>query len=379
MEETDSQETDREMIAEAFDESEDPLADHEATFTALAVDPFELFLTDVLDERNPADDTRTAYSRLIQQWRDHMAQNGRHPACPNESHVRAFVEDALTIRENKPKTVRSKLNRLNYIYEFWQHDPVFPHTAEYNPFSLVLAKRDLSGDSKRKELPRLSFEDLSKIIKSVTHIRDKAILVIQLKLGLRASEVSNMQLQDVNIADSILQSTYSVLGSHDELKGRPNAVYIPASDERDQNKSRRSRVLPLDEELQALFRRYLYVRPDAEHDWIFYSKGTQRKLNRESVNTAWTDVFHPEYAETDEYRAITSHYGRHRFTTYWLVEQDVNRELVRYMRGDVVNFDDIGYEAIDSYIHTYYEDIEERYRQGIFTLNAVQWSIDQAL
>lgn len=45
--------------------------------------------------------------------------------------------------------------------------------------------------------------------------------------------------------------------------------------------------------------------------------------------------FHLECAETDRHRAVTSHYGRYRFTTCWTVEQEANRELVKYMRGDI--------------------------------------------
>ena len=88
------------------------------------------------------------------------------------------------------------------------------------------------------------------------------------------------------------------------------------------------------------------------------------------VNRVWTDAFHPKYAETDDHRAVTSHFGRHRFTTYWRVGQDLNRELVKYMRGDTPgsgNIEDRG--AIDHYIHTYYADIEPIYRENIYKLD----------
>jgi integrase/recombinase XerD len=80
----------------------------------------------------------------------------------------------------------------------------------------------------------------------------------------------------------------------------------------------------------------------------------------------WKNAFHPEYAETDEYKSVTSHFGRHRFSTWWRVQQDVNRELVKYMRGDKLGSD--SREAIDTYLHTLFEDIEELYRENIYRL-----------
>lgn len=99
------------------------------------------------------------------------------------------------------------------------------------------------------------------------------------------------------------------------------------------------------------------------------SSGSSRspQVTTNDINKVWKGAFHPEYAETDEYKAVTSHFGRHYFTTYWRVEQDVNRELVKYMRGDTAGTASIDdREAIDSYIHTYYEDIEPLYREEIF-------------
>lgn len=68
---------------------------------------------------------------------------------------------------------------------------------------------------------------------------------------------------------------------------------------------------------------------------------------------------------------MTSHYGRHRFTTYWQVDQPAYRVLVEYMLGDSVEGIEPGREAIDDHIHTYYEDIEDVYYTEIFDLDIV--------
>ncbi|MFC7081175.1 integrase [Halorussus caseinilyticus] len=64
---------------------------------------------------------------------------------------------------------------------------------------------------------------------------------------------------------------------------------------------------------------------------------------------------------------MTSHFGRHRFTTWWRVQQNANEELVKYMRGDSVRKGSMN-EPIHSYLHTYYKDIEDLYRNNIYRL-----------
>lgn len=64
---------------------------------------------------------------------------------------------------------------------------------------------------------------------------------------------------------------------------------------------------------------------------------------------------------------LTSHYRRPRFTTFWRVEQGLNRELIKYMREDTSagGLDDPA-GGINHYIHSYYEDIEPLYRERIY-------------
>ena len=46
------------------------------------------------------------------------------------------------------------------------------------------------------------------------------------------------------------------------------------------------------------------------------------------MNKVWKDAFHPEYVETEKHHPVISHFGCHRLSTWWRVEQDVNRKLV---------------------------------------------------
>lgn len=356
----------RQAIAAAFDASADPLAEYAPVFQRLDADPFAVFLAETLPGWEPAAGTRTSYERLIDQWRAHMATEQRHAACPNEAHVRSFVDHCRTDGDNQSDTIRTKLRRLRTIYESWQTDPVFPHSEGYNPFDRVLSTASL-GRPPGKTPPRIPIAALGEIIRDVTHLRDRLVIVMQLKLGLRASELSNLHLRDLHVDVPVIHRAYPDLGSHHRLDGRPNAIDIASRYERAGNKSHRPRVLPLDDELQALLRAYLLVRPDAATSALVLTKSTHNPVDAEYLNEIWTDVFHPAYAETDEHRGVTSHFGRHRFTTYWRVEVDVNRALVKYMRGDAPAEEAVASaDAFDDYVHTYYEDIEQLYRERMF-------------
>lgn len=357
----------REELAAAFDRTIDPLASHAATFERLDVDPFNLFHSEVLPRQNLAEGTLRKYERVFRQWQAHMAREGRHPACPSEAHVHAFVDYLIEERGNQPDTARTKLWRLDKVYRCWQDDPVFPHPPSFNPFKLVLSRRNLERPPTKKP-PHIPLPILRAHVQAITDIRERAVVATQLKLGLRASELCNLRLEDLHIDNRDLERAYPNLGNHDRLGGRRNTVHVASKFEREKNKSRRPRLLPIDEELQACLTHYLLTRPDIRANSVFYVPYTHNPPAYDYVNRVWTEHFQEEYPETDQHRSVSSHFGRHWFTTYWQVKRDLNRELVKYMRGDLVEGDQPSREGIDAYIHTYYEDIEAIYRECIFSL-----------
>lgn len=364
----------RQKLADTFGRELDPLKRYHERFESAGVDPFELFFEESLNPDNPDESTQGNWERTFKQWRSYMADQGRHPACPNETHVKGFIRHLRANHEdggrnNNASTVKQKLHRLNRIFEYWQNEAEFPHERDYNPIRTARQKVSISEPDK-KELPRIPLNEMRGIVGNVTHYRSRALVAVQLKLGLRQGEVSNIQLQDLHISNPELQRHFPNLGSHRRLKGHQDALYVPGRDERNGNKSERPRLLPLDDELRHVLLRYLLVRPHNGEPWLFLTLKTHGKItDNATINDIWREAFHPEYAETEEHRGVTSHFGRHWFTTFWRVKQDVNRELIKYMRGDTAGSRNIEKRgAIDEYIHTYYEDIETLYRKNIFKL-----------
>lgn len=366
-----STESSRHRQAEILGTKVDPLQEYESRFRRLDQadeDPFELFWDEYLETDNLKERTLEEYERTFRQWRTFMDSRDRHPVCPTVDHVKQFIQYLRQERGNQAKTIKGKLRRLNRFYRFLQDEPIYPHNSEYNPIALARSKVDLST-SNTKDPHHISMEELQGIVRDTTHYRDRAIMVFQLKFALRATALCNIKLKDIHLTHSGVQDHYESLGTHEGLQSNENAIYIPSKYERDGNKSSVPRILPLDDEVRRVLLEYLLIRPDNGSPYLFLSKETHSQMHRNGVNTVWKKAIPDKYLEeTNQFRAITSHYGRHRFTTYWTVHQGLDRydPKVLYMRGDSENSPEAGGKAVDEYIHTYYEDIEDLYRERIF-------------
>lgn len=292
----------------------------------------------------------------------------RPPACPTEDDIEQFAIHQKETRGKKVRQVKSDLRMLERAYEYWQDKSEFPHPTGYNPIVNAQKKipfRSYSSEEPEKEFPWIPIDELRQRIQNIKHVRNRAIIGTQFKVGGRVGEITEMRLSDIHIQHSQLQDTYPELGTHQRLDYE-DAVIIPDKDSRDRNKSSNRRILPIDDELRKLLLQYLLIRPKNGEPWVFLSQERNAQLWPKRINEMWHDAFRPEYEETETHKPVTSHYGRHYFTTYWKIKQGVDRELAKYMRGDELKEEDKQNEAIDSYLHTKYEDIEDLYRENIF-------------
>lgn len=356
------------QYAAAFDQNTDPLAQYNDKFYDLP-DPFELFITNVVHNRDTVNDQDTieGYRRTYRQWREHMhaSTDGRHPACPNTQHVQQFIYWQREVRGNSRRTIKGKLSRLSQAYEYWQDKHTFPHPSDWNPITIARKETSL-GDHADKEYHELSLTDLRTKFSQITNIRRRGIIGTQLKHGLRAGEVCNWRIPELHITHQELQKQYPELGTHPAIGDHSDVIYIPH--DRDGNKSSNPRLLPIDEELRWLLLRHLLSRPQVDEPYVFLSKRTFTQMTPQGVNKEWKAAFHPEYAETDDRAPITSHFGRHWFSTHWRVVEGMDREHVQYLRGDRVQPIDEFPDAIDDYLHPNYDLIEDAFRQNIFKL-----------
>lgn len=357
----------REVYAEAFNRETDPLKQYSDTFFELP-DPYEYFISHVLENNKNVNSDKSfrEYRRTWRQWSNYMEPTDRHPACPSPEHVSGFIEWRRDIHQNSRRTIQGKLNRLNRAYEHWQAESIFPHHTDYNPIELARDRTDL-GTNNKKPFPNPSLEKLQSEFSAIENIRNRTLIGMQLKQGCRRGEVSNMQIQDVHIDHSELLDTYSELGTSPALDGVSNAIHIPT--DRPGNKSSNPRLLPIDEELRWLIIQHLTTRPKIGKPWVFLSETSFSQIDPDSINRIWKKELRPQFGPTDKNKGITSHFGRHWFSSHWRLNVGLDRERVQYMRGDrIAPMDDFP-DAIDDYLHPNFDHIESVYRNQIFKLN----------
>lgn len=125
--------------------------------------------------------------------------------------------------------------------------------------------------------------------------------------------------------------------------------------------------LPLDDETRAVLRRWSRGRPQSGVPWVVLAWTAHAQLRWTAVTQGWTAAVHPESADSETNRAVTSHSGRHRFTTDWTVQRDLTRELVTYRRGDTPGSADIDERgAGDESSHSDDADVDYQYREQIY-------------
>lgn len=368
MTDTTNDENGEEQIADAFGLETDPLEKYAATFEALDADPFSQYIAKIQEANGNVEGTINHYRRTFRQWKDWMAAQGRHPACPSKQHIKGFSEYYKDDVGNKGSTVRKKLDRLDAAYTYFQSQPSYPHPTDYDPFRASQQELDLSDEQDAKKPPRLDLDEIRDVMRDVGHVADRAVIGTQLKLGCRSSELCNIRLSEVHVSNPQMSAHYDDLGTHDVFSardGRENAIYIPA--DRRKNKSSRPRLVPLDEETRRLLVDWLLVRPDNGDPHLFLSKKGE-PMSRNDVHYVWTQHWWPEYEsdEDDQYASVSPHFARHNFSTFW-TKQGMSRQNIMYLRGDVTDAETgRGQDAIDYYIHNYYEDVEETYRDRMF-------------
>lgn len=359
-------------IASTFGIKHDPAAEWAEKWEAelTDIDPFELWL----DERKRgriSEDSLKNYHTIIQRWKAWMVNQGRHPAFPSPEMVRNYgrwVDDEHPNWSIEYK--KEHLRKIGQAYAYFQENENFPHTTDFNPWRSV--KKDLSwydDYGSVKPIHQLSKEEIATQLRKHPNVRTRAIVLLGLKMGLRAGEIANIRLQEMQIDSEEVLDHYPTMGSHYVLAhhDRRNAIYIPP--ERVGNKSEMPKVIPIDDELRRVLIRYLLIRPDAPHDHLFMGKTRQTPLEPRQVNAEWHDVFHEaEYDETERLRRVTSHYGRHFLNTYLRDEKEWDRDKIRYLRGDKrghAGMEKAKAEALDRYIHIDYESIEGKYLRDV--------------
>jgi integrase/recombinase XerD len=168
----------------------------------------------------------------------------------------------------------------------------------------------------------ISVEEMSMLVNSVIDVRDRAILALLAKTGLRRNELISLNITDINWTEQSIAL------------------------QRKQFKKRSGRTVFFDDETARLLKRWLMQRKNIHPDTPALFVGERGRLKRHGVYqmvvkyATNVGLHNPKSTKVEDH--FTPHNCRHWFTT-WLRRAGMDREFIKVLRGDRRR------EAIDIY------------------------------
>jgi len=332
--------------------------------TNKSADPIKYFSED-MERHGRSQRTIDAYERVLREFEEYIDK--AFDTTPAEASYRDCTAWINTLRQETAKsTVASYASYLNRFYTYMTQVGVL----EENPMTLVMEEMDESIDINptRRDI---SVSSMREFVRSITHPLHKAVVVTLLKTGIRAGELSNLDLRDVSIGAFDHDSRPQLDEKGDSLfvsPDRSNGERSEGERRIASNKRKRETIIPIDGELRNVLLRWLAVRPDTHSPANpLFTHTTKKWGSRISPDTIHHIVkkhasehgWHHEGGDASE--NVTPHYFRHFFTTH-LRDRTGDRGVVKYLRGDVAS------DVIDTYTHNWGDRVRMTYEGNIYEL-----------
>ncbi|MEF8936653.1 MAG: tyrosine-type recombinase/integrase [Halovenus sp.] len=324
----------------------------------------DYFLEDIRYQ-GKSERTQDAYRRVLTDFaayldtRDLSIEHANHRDCMAYIHqLRGAVAES---------TVATYASYLHRFYDYMIRVDAFDN----NPMSIVVEEMDesINSDPTRRDL---SVPAMQTFVGDITHPLDRAVILTLLKTGIRAGELCNLDLRDLNLSDD--ESSH-----RPRLDGRENSLFVdnaPAAgaiynEERRtaSNKRKRATTIPVDGELSESLEDWLAIRPDpvstAKPLFVSTADSWGKRLTPDMVHhivetRARAAGWYRENGGPEE--NVTPHYFRHFFTTH-LRDRTGDRGVVKYLRGDVAT------DVIDTYTHDWGNRVRTVYEEHIYSLS----------
>lgn len=294
-------------------------------------------MTDLLEEyerdiriRGMADGSILRYIYTVNAFKQFIGKRRLEKVTKND--IREYAE-SLRQRGLVTKTISFHMAALSSFYEYLVYDDV----VETNPVTPV-RKRYISHyktDGEEHTHKLITVEEARRLVNSLVDIRDKSILLLLLKTGIRISELISLDVDDIHWSDQ------SIL-----LKP---------------TKKRTNRLVFFDDEMACYLRRWLTVRAERhceEKCKALFISNWGRRLQKDRIGDIFREAairvgIHDVGSDRMEDH-FSAHCGRHFFTTC-LSDAGMKREYIQWLRGDAIR------DAIDIYYHIKPSNVRESY------------------
>jgi integrase/recombinase XerD len=271
------------------------------------------------------------YVSYADEYAKFIGKRGKSVLNADKEDLKAFLNH-LRKRQIKETSIVVIFVKLSAFYTFLIEEGY----TENNPI-LTFRKRYLhkfKGESDAEMRKIISVADASTLVNSILDSRDKSIVALLLKTGIRRKELCSLDLGNVDLDQGIIK-----------LKPTPK---------------RSNRTIYIDEEATRVLQKWLHARKTrkgANGPALFLSiRGSRLCADRvESIIEKQATIVGLHDPNSDR---LEDHFGphccRHWFTTH-LIRAGMPRDFVKELRGDA------RHDAIDIYNHIDKKELRESY------------------
>jgi len=259
----------------------------------------------------------------------------------DEKEIKKYLQVLKNEKDLAYKTLANNFASVSSFYEYLKYEDI----VDSNPVLLVrkryLNKYKDDQNNGSRQVP--DEKEMSGYINYIPNVRDKAIVLLFLKTGIRRNELIDIDVDDINWED------YSI-----QLKSKPK---------------RSNTKVYFDHETANVLKRWLKIREDKEPETDALFVGEHKgRLKKKGVRTAvekWAQKYglHDPKSEKLEEK-FTPHTLRTVFTT-WLIRNGMKREYIKELRGDTRG------EAMDIYHQIDHDELRKEYEASMPELGIV--------
>ena len=246
--------------------------------------------------------------------------------------LRSFLEYLRKERNVGLKTIGNYFTSMAMFYEFLEYEGYVDKNPVHSVRKRYIRRYKDNDEGQMRQL--ISVDDMAKLINSTLDVRDKAIITLLAKTGIRRKELITLDVDDIDWVDQSIR-----------LKPTPK---------------RTNRTVFFDDEAAIILHRWKMARETRNEKGsnALFINNLGTRLNRNGVYLAVTrpaerlGLHNPNSDRMEDH--FSPHCCRHWFTTH-LRRAGMAREFIQELRGDVRK------EAMDIYDHIDKKELRESY------------------
>jgi integrase/recombinase XerD len=250
------------------------------------------------------------------------------PLCATREDLLAYLS-ILQEKGHKTATLRKDFSALSSFYELMEEQNK-SNSARYIVAIRKKYLRQYKPDAEERQI--ISIEQAASMVAGTIDTRDRAILLLLLKTGIRRGELASLDVSDISLEGL-------------SIRLKPTG-------------KRSNRLVFFDEEASQALQRWLKARARrAGSEPALFLASTGKRLEARGIRNAVVRAaeragLHTKGAPLEE--RFGPHCCRHWQATH-LLRAGMPREYMQWLRGDVIR------EAVDIYYHIAPEDVKRAY------------------